>query len=409
MVGPGQPPSAERLAHLPDPAWRAVVAATRVVLNEDERPPPHLRRLRAVPDQRLLRGRSRGDLTDVLVGDPDLWAEVRRRLARTDEGGRALELVERDAPVVMDRDEVVERARTQTARLRERVRSLEAEVDRARSRARELVDERDEARRRADGLAARLETERARTEEEAAGRRRAERDRDDLERRLSEADEVRRGREERLRRRHEAELAPLREELRRRRRESEQQERARTRREREREAARRRAEEEIAAYRASRSGSDGDAARPGRPHRLPPGVAPGSQRAFTAVLASGPRVLIDGYNVSKQHRDDVSLDQQRAWLIAVAERVAGRTAADPTIVFDGAVAVGSGSSGAVRRGVRVVFSRGRSADDEIVAMIAALPPDEPVVVVTDDRELVERVAGHGADVFPTAALISVAG
>jgi predicted RNA-binding protein with PIN domain len=59
--------------------------------------------------------------------------------------------------------------------------------------------------------------------------------------------------------------------------------------------------------------------------------------------------------------------------------------------------------------VAVVFTdAGRTADDEIVARANAAPPERPVVVVTSDNELRERVTALGASVTRSPALLGLA-
>jgi hypothetical protein len=397
------PPDAERLAALPPDDWAVLLGAAREILNDLDRPEPHLRRLRAVPDGRLRSGRSRRELCAAIASDREMWRAIVERLAATgqDAGLLLTAAVEPGRANAGDLGDEVERLRRESADLR-------AREERHRARIRELVAERDDARRRAEGLAARLETERRRTSREETRRADVERERDELRQRLAAAEDERRTHEERLRRRHQSELAERDGELRRLRREIEDRERARVRDERSRREIERRAREEIASYRGGRGG-EGHAAEPGRPHRLPPGVTPGSERAFDAVLAAGPRLLIDGYNVTKQHRSAAPLDQQRRWLTGLAQGLAARTPVVPTVVFDGEEAVGPTANPAVGRRVRTVFSRGRDADDEIVAIVSGLPADAPVAVVTDDRELAGRVAGLGADVFGTDVFVATAG
>lgn len=404
MAAPVEPPDAARLAALPPDDWSLVLAATRDVLNELERPSPRLRQLRAVPDHRLRSGRSRRDLCVAIAGDDSVWRAIAERLAKS---GHDVERIvggaDPEGPTAAERDD----AHAEAERLRREVADLREREGRHRARLREFVSERDDAVRRADGLAARLETERRRTSEEETRRREAERERDALEQRLAAAEDERRAGEDRVRRRHQAEITEKDDELRRLRREIEDRERLRVRDERTRREVQRRAREEIAQYQGARN-AERRTATPGRPHRLPRGVAPGSEGAFAAVLAAGPRLLIDGYNVTKQHRNAAPLDQQRRWLTGLAQGIAARTPVAPTVVFDGEEAVGPSVNPGIARRVRTVFSRGRNADDEIVAIVSGLPADAPVAVVTDDRELAERVAALGADVFSTDVFIATA-
>ncbi|NTW28483.1 MAG: NYN domain-containing protein [Coriobacteriia bacterium] len=104
--------------------------------------------------------------------------------------------------------------------------------------------------------------------------------------------------------------------------------------------------------------------------------------------------LVDGYNVT--YRDSatgsLSLENQRDTLVSRL-RTRGRDilgAGRIVVVFDGQD--GAGVSNAGGAPVEVVFSRNRSADDEIVSI--ASKAAEKVVVVSDDRELAERVRVH---------------
>ena len=93
-------------------------------------------------------------------------------------------------------------------------------------------------------------------------------------------------------------------------------------------------------------------------------------------------------------------------LIDRTENLARRHGADITVVFDGASVVGAHAPR--RRHVRVVFSpEGVTADDVIRAEVAHLPDETPVVVVTNDREIVDDVKALGANVIPSNAFIAV--
>jgi len=121
-------------------------------------------------------------------------------------------------------------------------------------------------------------------------------------------------------------------------------------------------------------------------------------------------VLVDGYNVAKHERGfpDRSLEDQRTLLLDLCRRLARRWGAQITVVFDGAD-VGPMHNTTVGMGaVRVVFTDAeRIADDEIVAMVNAEPPQRPVVVVSSDNELRERAAALGASVTRSPALLGL--
>jgi predicted RNA-binding protein with PIN domain len=125
------------------------------------------------------------------------------------------------------------------------------------------------------------------------------------------------------------------------------------------------------------------------------------------VTEAGARVVVDGYNVAKLGWPDQPLGEQRARLVDVLEDLAVRHHARVEVVFDGA------HDGTVRqsrrRHVRVRFSpAGVLADDVIRGLVAAEPATNPIVVVTDDREVVDDVRALGANVVASAGLLAVA-
>lgn len=107
--------------------------------------------------------------------------------------------------------------------------------------------------------------------------------------------------------------------------------------------------------------------------------------------------LIDGYNVTRQDpaTRDLTLEEQREALLSRL-RVRGASLLGPgrlVVVFDGESGIVAAASGTLPE---VVFSRGRSADDEIVRI--ASNAAEKVVVISDDRELADRARVHGRGV-----------
>lgn len=391
-------PDAEHLLRLAPDHWAVVLRHARAAMKDldDQLITPRIERLRAVPVSKLAGGRSRRDLCRELAEGGPVWQATTERLA-ADPGVELRELLSDGAlapdppegPSGPDRDD-----------------GDEERIHRLKERARAFRDERDDARRRAEGLDARLRTEHdriAELEDELASVR-DERDR--LRGRLDAAAEERQEALDRLRRQHDAELHELREELRvHRRREQRRAERRRRRQERRRTAddgAEDRAAEQVEEYletRRRRRLAEAD-----RPSRLPSGVRPGTAEAADALLGGGRLVIIDGYNVTKQHRDHLALEQQRQWLTVRAARLGRRRDVRCVIVFDGDAAARSPRSGP--RGLRVVFTADGTADDAIVQMVDDLPDDEPVLVVTDDRELRERVEDRGGEVLGTAPLVA---
>lgn len=144
--------------------------------------------------------------------------------------------------------------------------------------------------------------------------------------------------------------------------------------------------------------------------RRTPLVRPGGVRSGTAeeaafLLRAGAAVLIDGYNVAKQAWPQLDLPAQRERMIHLAEDAVRRYAADVTVVFDGAEVEGAAVSG--RKLVRIRYSPpGVIADDVIRAEVAEVPASKPVVVVTDDREILRDVRAAGANTIASALFVS---
>jgi predicted RNA-binding protein with PIN domain len=131
---------------------------------------------------------------------------------------------------------------------------------------------------------------------------------------------------------------------------------------------------------------------------LPGGVSAASVEAAEFLLRSGAQVFIDGYNVAMLAWPGRPLCDQRESLIVAAENAARRFGASLTIVFDGADVVGGFAP--TRRVVRIVFSpEGVTADDVIRSEVGRVDPSDPVVVVTNDAEIVRDVKAVGANVI----------
>ena len=134
-----------------------------------------------------------------------------------------------------------------------------------------------------------------------------------------------------------------------------------------------------------------------KPMRLPGGVIAGTVEASEYLLRfKGAERLIDGYNVAKLGWPTLDLDQQRQQCMVAVENMAKRWNMPITIVFDGASV--EGAHAATRRKVRIVYSpAGVSADDVLRAEVAATDVAKPIVVVTNDREIITDVVAAGAN------------
>jgi predicted RNA-binding protein with PIN domain len=151
------------------------------------------------------------------------------------------------------------------------------------------------------------------------------------------------------------------------------------------------------------------------PERRAPLPVPGGRGAddpetLAAWMATpGVLVLVDGYNVTKHERGfpDRSLEDQRTLLLDLCRRLARRSGAELVVVFDGGT-VGPLPTRLPLGPIQVVFTdAGCTADDEIVARTNAAPPERPVVVVSSDNELRERVGALGASVSRSPALLGL--
>jgi hypothetical protein len=390
-------PTVGDLASLPSDAWAALLPLARATLHDLDDPEvtPTVRRLRAAPTGRLAGGRPRRELCALLAGDATVWGRVVARVDDPDRlpaplpalfrGERSIVTPAVDRPVAVapptrDRDE----------------------LDRLRARLRSAREERDRARRQADGAERRARSAEqglAAAEQEA---RRLQARVAEVEERLAARDAAHAGELDRANRRQDGEVARLRATVAALRREAEERRQADARRE----AAEKRAEQAAAADAAARRARERGRPtrlRPGRPSVLPEGVRQGTRDAADVLLHRGRRVLVDGYNLTLQHQGELELEQQRSWLVQLLAAAAARRGIQPTVVFDGERA-GTSRSRTGARGVEVRFTAaGITADDELVLEVEAT--DDPVVVVTDDRELAARVAASGADVLGTAPFL----
>ncbi|HSK24424.1 MAG TPA: NYN domain-containing protein [Egicoccus sp.] len=397
------PPPAEALVGLPTDAWAVLLPTVRAALNDLDGADatPAVRRLRAAPTGRLAGGRVRREVCALFAAGGPAWSAFYRRLIADDDARLLAEAM---------RSETATATATATAAPppRQPVPAPSADLERLRQRLREAREERDVLRRRLDGAESR-----AKRAEEAAELAEAEiRElRGDLaaERaRLADAEAERARVVARERRRAESGQAKLREELAAMRRADEERRIA----ERRAEERRRAAEAEAAQDRRERRRERERRSRPprlvpGRPSRFPDGVMPGSPAGVEMLMHDGRLVLVDGYNLTRRHRDHLDLETQRGWLVQLLAAAALQRRIRPVAVFDGERASVARPAIASRE-VEVRFTpEGITADDEIVLAVEAT--DEPVVVVTDDRELQARVRVSGADVVGTTEFLGALG
>lgn len=131
--------------------------------------------------------------------------------------------------------------------------------------------------------------------------------------------------------------------------------------------------------------------------KLPPGLRDDSKEAaeFLTRLAN-VKVLVDGYNITKNKWPNLPIRTQRQRLEDVLEAIALRTGADIEIIFDGDD-VFVPPSRTPRRRVKVRFSSaGVEADDLIIEQVGQMVSNRPVVVVSNDRRVVQNCIAQGA-------------
>lgn len=395
-------PPAAALAALGSDAWAWLLPHARRVLHELDpaEVTPTVRRLAAAPTSRLAGGRVRRELEALLASGGAPWRALVSRLRDVDAvpasiaallAGRPAPDAPRHTGVVPGRPVAAERPRHDPAdRLRERLRSAR--------------EERDELRRQLDGALARAVRSEAASaslaEELAAARATIA----GLEVAVAAAADDRARAVDRERRRRDGEVAALEAQLVELRRAEDERRRERRRRE---EQARQDAAAARRAVDERRAGRE-RAPRlvPGRPSLLPDGVRSGTTEEADLLLHAGRLVYVDGYNVTRQHQPDLGLEEQRAWLVRLLAALAARRRVRPTVVFDGQRAGGSRPVAGSREVVVRFTPAGVTADDELV--LAADATDEPVTVVTDDRELRDRLRAVAADVIGTGAFLGVA-
>jgi predicted RNA-binding protein with PIN domain len=383
-------PSASVLVALDSDRWAVLLPHVRAVLSELDPAdiPPDAARLRDAPTSRLVSGRYRTQLCELLATGGLVWEGLVARVAALDPVPERLRWVLTPAP---EQAAHVPAERPSTAGGRDR------------ERLRRLREQRDTWQRRAEGAEARAD----RLDRElGALQRTLDVVRDELAAVRGEldtaADDQRRA-VERERRRRETELEGLQAEIAALRRAEEDRRVAARRQVEARQQAERDAVQEVEVARRASEARRSLKVVPGRPTQLPRGVAPETTEAARVLLHAGRLVLIDGYNVTLQHRKHLDLEAQRSWLLQRVADLANRRGIRPIVVFDGERSGGGRPPGGPR-GVEVRFTpTDITADDEIV--LAVEGTDEPVVVVTDDRGLRARVMLGGADLVGTRSFL----
>ncbi len=142
------------------------------------------------------------------------------------------------------------------------------------------------------------------------------------------------------------------------------------------------------------------------PVRLRSGVHDGTPEALRQLLGSaGTVAIIDGYNVTMEGWPGLDHGGQRSSLLSALAGLQALVPATIHVVFDGD-ADGRRPSVGAPLPVRVHFSDADTeADDVILSMVARLPTDTPVVVVSSDRRVADGARRLGANALRSSVLL----
>jgi hypothetical protein len=382
----GEDPVTDALLALDARSWAQLL----VTLREDGRGGTRAIGLLGLPASELATGAPRRELSAAIAEDASLREVLLSAAGSSEELRSALTPTDADAAAAEDADP----ARSGAA---------PADAPREAGRARELRRELAALRRQRDGALARASVAEARADTSDTAAARAEARADALEVRLRGAEDDLAQAVARAERRSGTRIADLESTL------------ASTRAELER--VTRRAEQDATALTALRAqhleltarleelqqlqprdaADDHDA----RPLRLPEDVHPETTEAARWLLGTARTLFVDGYNVSLTLRPGQSLEAQRRWLVDRIRPLAAQGRVVPVVVFDGDQSSPSGTTSA---GVEVRFTPASlTADDDIVFSVTVT--EGSVLVVTDDRELRERVRVEGANVVGGRAFL----
>lgn len=120
------------------------------------------------------------------------------------------------------------------------------------------------------------------------------------------------------------------------------------------------------------------------------------------------RFIIDGYNALFSLRPflkGTARSREGFLLYIKTARPFGSLRNSVTVVFDGAKGIVSGQQGSFSP-LRIIFSKGETADETIVRLISREEHPNRTVVVTDDRELAERAKNLGAQAVAVSDFFS---
>lgn len=154
------------------------------------------------------------------------------------------------------------------------------------------------------------------------------------------------------------------------------------------------------------------ATRPSRrvPLRTRRGVVEDSPEGIEQLMGTdGLVTLVDGYNVAMSRWPELDKGAQRDSLVQALGALAARVGATVHVVFDGGDHGRRPTVGAPLP-VRVHFSAtGVEADDVILEMVAKLPTDAPVLVISSDRRVAQGSRRLGANTAGSDTLVELLG
>lgn len=141
---------------------------------------------------------------------------------------------------------------------------------------------------------------------------------------------------------------------------------------------------------------------------LPAGIFDGTPEAVRHLVASPDNLLVvDGYNLARAAWTGLAPEEERRRTVALLEEVQARSNGTVIVAFDGD---GSVVAPLASKHVRVRFSAsGQTADELIGELVAAVPDDQPVVVVSSDRAVMADAERLGATPVGSEHLLRACG
>ncbi len=141
---------------------------------------------------------------------------------------------------------------------------------------------------------------------------------------------------------------------------------------------------------------------------VPPGLFSDSPEAQRSLVADpAVTVVVDGYNLARTLWSGLEPEEERRRTVGLLDEAALRGGAPFTVVFDGD---DREVSPVASRVVRVLYSsEGRTADEEIAALVPRIPADQPVLVVSSDREVATAAVANGAVTLSSSEFLAAIG